>query len=110
LKKGPDQRRAQRFAWESPLVCSSVNGHAVYSARTINHCESGLGFVTQTPLEAGMTIYFRADLGLRAGRNAAPNRPLLRGTGLARIRWTRPLGDPAAGRYCVGAEYVDSYP
>jgi hypothetical protein len=108
MKWSPDQRRAQRFARELPLVCSSLDGQGIYSARTINHCESGLGFITQTPLKAGMTIYFRADLGLRPPPEET-NRPVFRGTGLARIRWTRPMDDQIPGRYCVGAEYVDPY-
>lgn len=106
---GPDQRRTPRFAWEMPLVCSSLDGHGIYSARTTNHCKSGLGFITRTPLKAGTTIYFRADTALRPQPRDG-DRPPFRGTGLALIRWARPMDEKTPGRYCVGAEYVDSFP
>ena len=104
-----DQRRTARFSCESPIVCSSLNGQSIYSARTINHCERGISFVTQAPLEAGMTIYFRADARTQQ-RIAADACLTMRGTGLAQVRWCRRLHNQNPVRYCVGAEYVEPYP
>ena len=104
-----DQRRAPRIACESPIVCSSLNGQNLYSARTLNCCESGLSFITQTPLKAGMTIFFRADTRTQK-RLASPSCNTMRGTGLAQIRWCRRLRSKASASYRVGAEYVEPYP
>jgi len=104
-----EQRRSERFFCESPIVCSSLNGQRVYSARAINHCESGISFITQTPLKSGMTIFFRADIRTQKRIAAEPCRTM-RGTGLAQIRWCHPLGDRNPVNYCVGAEYIEPYP
>jgi hypothetical protein len=104
-----DQRRTPRTVCESPIVCSSLNGQNLYSARTLNYCESGLSFVTQTPLKAGMTIFFRADARTQK-RLASPSCRTMRGTGLAQIRWCQRLRNKTSASYRVGAEYVEPYP
>lgn len=104
-----EQRRTERFSCESPMVCSSLNGQHVYSARTINHCQSGISFITQTPLASGMTIFFRADIRTQKRIDARLCRTM-RGTGLVQIRWCHPRGDRDPVSYCVGAEYEDPYP
>lgn len=109
MEKPVDQRRTERFCCESPIVCSSLNGQSVYSARTLNHCESGLSFITQTPLKSGMMIFFRADTRTHRRIDAQACRTM-RGTGLAQIRWCRRILDQEPETYCVGAEYVEPYP
>jgi len=109
MERPVEQRRTERFSCESPIVCSSLNGESVYSARTLNHCESGLSFVTRTPLQSGMMIFFRADARTQK-RIAARSCRTMRGTGLAQIRWCRRLRADDTVRYCVGAEYVEPYP
>lgn len=104
-----DQRRTPRTVCESPIVCSSLNGQSVYSARTLNYCESGLSFITQAPLKAGMTIFFRADIRTQK-RIAGPSYRSMRGTGLAQIRWCRRLPSKESVSYRVGAEYLEPYP
>ena len=104
-----DQRRTLRIVCESPIVCSSLNGRNLYSARTLNCCESGLSFITQTPLKTGMTIFFRADTRTQK-RLASPSCRIMRGTGLAQIRWCHRLHSRASASYRVGAEYVEPYP
>lgn len=104
-----DQRRTPRIVCESPIVCSSINGQSVYSARTLNYCESGLSFITQTPLKAGMTIFFRADIRTQK-RITGPSCRSMRGTGLAQIRWCRRLPSHEPVSYRVGAEYMEPYP
>ena len=105
-----DQRRTPRIVCESPIVCSSLNGQSVYSARTLNYCDSGLSFITQTPLKTGMTIFFRADTRTQKRIVGASCRTM-RGTGLAQIRWCHPMmrsKEPVS--YRVGAEYIEPYP
>ena len=109
VTSNPDQRRAERFACESPIVCSSLEGPNVYSARTLNHCESGLSFVTHAPLQAGMTIFFRADTRTQKRRGDSSCRAM-RGTGLVQIRWCLALENKERVSYRVGAEYVEPYP
>ena len=109
MKAPIEQRRAERFSCESPIVCASLNGKSLYTARTINHCESGISFITRTPLKTGMTIFFRADTRTQKRMNPRPCR-IMRGTGLARIRWCRPLRGQEPVNYCVGAEFVERYP
>jgi len=104
-----DQRRTPRIVCESPIVCSSLNGQSVYSARTLNYCDSGLSFITQTPLKAGMTIFFRADTRTQK-RIVGSSCRTMRGTGLAQIRWCRRLHSKELVSYRVGAEYVEPYP
>ena len=104
-----EQRRTERFSCPSPIVCSSLNGNRVYSARTVNHCDSGISFITQTPLKSGMTIFFRADIRTQKRIAVQPCRTM-RGTGLAQIRWCHTLDDRDPVSYCVGAEYVEPYP
>ena len=109
MTANPDQRRAERFACESPIVCSFLEEPSVYSARTLNHCESGLSFVTHTPLRAGMTIFFRADTRTQK-RTEASSCLTMRGAGLAQIRWCLALESKERVSYRVGAEYVEPYP
>ena len=109
MKTSQEQRRVPRIVCESPIVCSSLNGQNLYSARTLNCCESGLSFVTQAPLKAGMTIFFRADTRTQK-RIASPSCGTMRGTGLAQIRWCHRLRSKETVRYRVGAEYVEPYP
>jgi hypothetical protein len=109
MEKIIDKRRSERLACESPIVCSSLNGKSLYPARTINHCETGIGFITRTRLETGMTIFFRTDTRTRNRMNLRLCRTM-RGTGLAEIRWCRRLKDREPVSYCVGAEYVEPYP
>ena len=103
-----NQRGAERFLCESPIVCSSLNGKSVYPARTINHCASGLGFITQTPLKSGMMIFFRADTHTRKRIDSGSCRTM-RGAGLAQVRWCHRLRDQET-TYSVGAAYVEPYP
>ena len=108
MEEHVDQRRTERFSCESPIVCSTLNGKTVYPARTLNHCDSGISFITRTPLKAGTTIFFRADTRTQ-NRVETQTCPTMRGTGLAQVRWCRKL----RGRddcFCVGAEYVEPYP
>ena len=109
MTANPDQRRTPRLVCESPIVCSSLNGQSLYSARTLNCCESGLSFVTQTPLKAGMMIFFRADTRTQK-RLASQSCRTMRGTGLAQIRWCQCLRNKEPISYRVGAEYVEPYP
>ncbi len=109
MEKHPNQRRAERFICESPIVCSSLNGKNVYPARTINHCDSGLGFITQTPLKSGTMIFFRTDTHTRKRLDIGTCRTM-RGAGLAQVRWCRRLRGQGTTSYCVGAEYVEPYP
>jgi hypothetical protein len=104
-----EQRRTARFSCESPIVCSSLNGKRVYPARTVNHCDSGISFITQTPLKSGMTIFFRADIRTQKRIATQPGRTM-RGTGLVNIRWCHPLDSRDPVSYCVGAEYAEPYP
>jgi hypothetical protein len=104
-----DQRRTERFSCESPIVCSSLNGQSVYSARTLNYCEKGLSFISQAPLKTGMTIFFRADNRTQKRLGAASCRTM-RGTGLAQIRWCHRLRNQEPVSYRFGAEYVEPYP
>jgi len=104
-----EQRRAARYACESPLMCSSLGGQGVYSARTIDHGARGLCFITETPLQSGTTIFFRADTFAQK-RFAATSCKGMRGTGLARIRWCRALDDQYPASYRVGVEYLEPYP
>ena len=107
---GPvDQRRTQRFICKSPIVFSSLDDRKVYSARTVNHCDSGLCFVTQAPFETGLTIFFRADSHTQK-RLAMESCRTMRGAGLAQIRWCRRLIGPKRVRFRVGAEYMEPYP
>jgi hypothetical protein len=104
-----EQRRSERFACESPLMCSSLGGQAVYSARTVDHGARGLSFITQTPLQSGTTIFFRADTFAQK-RFSGTTCKGMRGTGLARIRWCRSLEDQSPAAFRVGVEYLDPYP
>jgi hypothetical protein len=104
-----EQRRMERFTCESPIVCSSLNGSRVYAARTLNHCESGLSFITQTPLKSGMMIFFRADTRTQRRAPASPCRTM-RGTGLVQIRWCQRIKAKETVSFRVGAEYVEPYP
>lgn len=109
MERQIEQRRTERFPCKSTIVCYNLNGERVYSARTINHCDSGIGFITQTPLKSGMTIFFRADIHTQK-RIADRLCRTMRGTGLVQIRWCHLLGDREPVSYCVGAEYVEPYP
>lgn len=104
-----DQRRAERFACEAPIVCAALEEANVYSARTLNHCDSGVSFITHAPLRAGTTIFIRADTRTQK-RMGNSSRPPMRGTGLAQIRWCLALESKERVSYRVGAEYVEPYP
>ncbi len=109
MLKFTEQRRAERFVCESPLVCTHLNGSRVYSGRSINHCERGLAFITQAPMKSGTTIYFRTDSFAQKRFNDSTCRGM-RGTGLAQIRWCHPIADQEPTAYQVGAEYLGPYP
>lgn len=104
-----EQRRAERFACESPLMCSNLNGTGVYSARSLNHCTRGLAFISREPMESGATIYFRADSFAQKRFKDSPCEGM-RGTGLALVRWCRPLSKRIPAAYQIGVEYLGPYP
>ena len=104
-----EQRRAERYACESPLVCSSLNGSGVYSGRSINHCERGIAFISQKPMKSGTTIYFRTDSFAQKRFKHSTCRGM-RGMGLAQVRWCHPVANQEPAAYRIGAEYVGPYP
>ena len=104
-----EQRQTQRFMCESPMVCSDLNGTAVYSGRSVNHCERGLSFITHEPLKFGITIYFRTDSFAQKRFGDSTCRGM-RGMGLAQVRWCHPVVGKEPTVYRVGAEYLGPYP
>ena len=104
-----EQRQEQRFVCESPLVCSDIDGSAVYSGRSVNHCERGLSFITHEPLKFGTTLYFRTDTFAQKRFKYSTCRGM-RGMGLAQVRWCHPVGNKEPTVYRVGAKYMGPYP
>ena len=104
-----EQRQEQRFVCESPLVCSDIDGSAVYSGRSVNHCERGLSFITHEPLKFGTTLYFRTDIFAQKRFKYSTCRGM-RGMGLAQVRWCQPVGNKEPTVYRVGAKYMGPYP
>ncbi|MBL0715028.1 MAG: hypothetical protein JJV98_15160 [Desulfosarcina sp.] len=100
-----EQRRTERFVCESPLVCSNLNGPDIYSGRSINHCERGIAFITESLMESGTTIYFRMDSFAQKRFKYSACRGM-RGMGLAKVRWCRPIINQGPAAYRVGAEYL----
>jgi hypothetical protein len=109
MKDYVEQRRAERFVCESPLMCTNLNGTRIYSGRSLNHCERGLSFITQEPMASGTTIYFRTD-SFAQKRFKDSSCEGMRGMGLALVRWCQPLADVSPQSYRIGAEYLGPYP
>ena len=107
--KSPNERRAyKRCRYQTPVICAYFNSDRFYHAKTTNHSQDGINFVSDFPLKTGATIYVRVD-----HYSHDDNRPGIcscggvRNLGVAEVKWCREIPDDYGSYYKIGLKYQE---
>lgn len=102
-----NERRAyQRCSYRTPVICARFNSDRFYHAKTTNHSQEGINFVSDFPFNTGASIYFRVDYN-----SPDEHQPGIcdcggvRQKGLAEVKWCREIPGGHGSYYKIGLKY-----
>jgi len=107
MKDTMEKRTYERRDYHVALSVSFFNKNKFFTAETINNCEDGICFKSDTFFRPGTAVYLRVKnfLPNTSGTRAFEG---LRSTSLGEIKWCREVADADAGTYEVGVKYPGS--
>ncbi len=87
----PIERRAyKRCRYQTPVICAYFNSDRFYHAKTTDHSQNGVNFVSDFPLKTGASIYVRVDYNSHDDQQPGfCNCGEVRQIGLAEVKWCR---------------------
>ena len=109
MKSHNERRAYKRCCFQTPVICAHFNSDRFYHAKTTNHSQEGINFVSDFPLKTGANIYVRVDYDShddqQPGFCDCGGARLL---GLAEVKWCREIPDGYESFYKIGLKYLMS--
>jgi hypothetical protein len=106
MKSHSERRAYKRCSFQTPVICTHFNSDRFYHAKTTNHSQEGINFVSDFPLKNGASIYVRVDY-----YSHNDHQPSIcdcggvRQIGLAEVKWCREIPDEYGSFYKIGLKY-----
>ena len=108
MKVHIERRAHKRCSFQTPVICAHFNSDRFYHAKTTNHSQDGINFVSDLPLKTGANIYVRVNYNshedLQVGVcNCGGVRQLC----LAEVKWCREMSGDLCNYYKIGLKYQE---
>jgi hypothetical protein len=105
----PNERRAyKRCRYQTPVICAYFNSNRFYHAKTTNHSQDGINFVSDFPLKTGANIYVRVDYYSHDDHQLGVcDCGGVRQIGLAEVKWCREMPGDFGNSYKIGLKYQE---
>jgi hypothetical protein len=105
--KVPNERRTnKRCSFQTPVICAHFNSDRFYHAKTANHSQDGINFVSDFPLKSGANIYVRVDYYSHDDHQSGVcDCGGMRQIGLAEVKWCREIPGDYGSYYKIGLKY-----
>jgi hypothetical protein len=106
MKRQNERRAYKRCSYQTPVICAHFNSDRFYHAKTTNHSQEGINFVSDFPLKTGASIYVRVDYD-----SHDDHQPGIcdcggaRQLGLAEVKWCREMPGDYGSYYKIGLKY-----
>jgi len=108
MKVQNERRAYKRCSYQTPVICAHFNSDRFYHAKTANHSQEGINFVSDFPLKPGASIYVRVDYDSHDDhRPGICNCGGARNMGLAEVKWCREIPDDYESLYKIGLKYIE---
>jgi hypothetical protein len=106
MKRHNERRAYKRCRFQTPVICTQFNSDRFYHARTTNHSQNGINFVTDFPLKIGASIFIRVDYySQKYLQSGSCDCGRGRHIGLAEVKWCQEIPDPYRSSYKIGLKY-----
>ena len=106
MKLQNERRAYKRCSFQMPVICALFNSDKFYHAKTTNHSQDGVNFVSDFPLKTGASIFVRVDYDSQDNhRSGICNCGGARNMGLAEVKWCREIPDDYGSFYKIGLKY-----
>jgi hypothetical protein len=106
MKVQNERRAYKRCNYQTPVICAYFNSDRFYHAKTANHSQDGINFVSEFPLKTGADIYVRVDYFSHADHPSdICDCGGARQIGLAEVKWCREIPCDYGSHYKIGLKY-----
>jgi len=99
-----EKRAFGRHRTNAHIIFSYFNKEAHFDALTINHCVTGMCFISTSRCQRGATVYIRTKEISQSGSYAEKTR-IFRSVTLAEIKWCHEYYKKNKKMYAIGAKY-----
>jgi len=108
MKSYNERRAYKRCRYQTPVICAYFNSDRFYHAKTTNHSQDGINFVSDFPLKTGATIYVRVDnYSHDDHRPGICNCGGVRNLGVAEVKWCQEISEDYGSFYKIGLKYQE---
>ena len=106
MKVHVERRAYKRCSFQIPVICAHFNSERFYHAKTTNHSQDGINFVSDFPLKTGANIYVRVDYNSHEDHQAGfCNCGGMRQLSLAEVKWCLGIPGDYGSYYKIGLKY-----
>lgn len=108
MKVHIERRAYERCRFQTPIICAHFNSDRFYHAKTTNHSQDGINFVSDFPLKTGANIYVRVNYNSHDDHQAGVcNCGGVRQLCLAEVKWCREMSGELDNYYKIGLKYQE---
>jgi hypothetical protein len=104
--RNTEKRGHERHNCEAITKWSYFNQNNLSDGKILNFSRSGIYLMSDQPIKAGTTIFFRLEI-LLSGTWGSSDQGWLRTISIGEVKWCKELVGNIGGCYGIGVQYTD---